>query len=119
VSNHETAEKALVEGIGYGWLPRQQVQEALAGGRLAQLPLASYPPRMARFYLAWLAARALSEEGRQLAAILRSAIGIKSLAGPEAGTQADDGFRPEQRCGQRTRRASGAGSAAAWPATAA
>jgi DNA-binding transcriptional LysR family regulator len=75
VSNHETAEKALVEGIGYGWLPRHQAQQALADGRLAQLPLASYPPRVARFYLAWLAARPLSEEGMQLAAILRSAIG--------------------------------------------
>jgi DNA-binding transcriptional LysR family regulator len=74
VSNHETAEKALVEGIGYGWLPRHQVQGALADGRLAQLPLASYPPRVSRFYLGWLAARPLSEEARQLAAILRSAI---------------------------------------------
>jgi DNA-binding transcriptional LysR family regulator len=74
VSNHETAEKALVEGIGYGWLPCQQVQEALAAGRLALLPIASYPQRISRFYLAWLGSRALSEEGRQLAAILRTAI---------------------------------------------
>jgi DNA-binding transcriptional LysR family regulator len=74
VSNHETAEKALVEGIGYGWLPRHQVQQALSDGRLAQLPLASFPPRISRFYLAWLASRPLSEEGRQLAAALRSAI---------------------------------------------
>jgi DNA-binding transcriptional LysR family regulator len=75
VSNHETAEKALAEGIGYGWLPRHQVQEALAAGRLALLPLASYPPRISRFYLAWLASRPMSDEGRQLAASLRSAIG--------------------------------------------
>jgi DNA-binding transcriptional LysR family regulator len=80
VSNHETAEKALAEGIGYGWLPRHQAQQALAEGRLAQLPLATYPPRVARFYLAWLAARPLSEEGRQLAAILRSAIGAGDLS---------------------------------------
>jgi DNA-binding transcriptional LysR family regulator len=80
VSNHETAEKALAEGIGYGWLPRHQAQQALADGRLAQLPLATYPPRVARFYLAWLAARPLSEEGRQLAALLRSAIGAGNLS---------------------------------------
>jgi DNA-binding transcriptional LysR family regulator len=83
VSNHETAEKALVEGIGYGWLPRHQAQLALADGRLAQLPIAAYPPRVARFYLAWLAARPPREEGRQLAAILRSAIGAAHAA---AGT---------------------------------
>lgn len=75
VSNHETAEKALAEGIGYGWLPRHQVQQALADGRLALLPLASYPRRISRFYLAHLASRPLSEEGRQLASSLRSAIG--------------------------------------------
>jgi DNA-binding transcriptional LysR family regulator len=80
VSNHETAEKALVEGIGYGWLPRHQAQLALADGRLAQLPIAAYPPRVARFYLAWLAARPPREEGRQLAAILRSAIGAAHAA---------------------------------------
>jgi DNA-binding transcriptional LysR family regulator len=74
VSNHETAEKALVEGIGYGWLPRHQAQQALAEGRLAQLPLACYPARLARFYLAWAGSRPLSEEGRQLAASLRAAI---------------------------------------------
>jgi DNA-binding transcriptional LysR family regulator len=76
VSNHETAEKALVEGIGYGWLPLHQAQAALAAGRLARLPLASYPPRRSRFYLAWLGTRPLSEEGRQLAAILRTAMGV-------------------------------------------
>jgi DNA-binding transcriptional LysR family regulator len=80
VSNHETAEKALVEGIGYGWLPRHQAQAACADGRLAQLPLASYPARVSRFHLAWLASRPLSEEGRQLAAILRSAIGALQAA---------------------------------------
>jgi DNA-binding transcriptional LysR family regulator len=76
VSNLETAEKALAEGIGYGWLPRHQVRDALAAGRLALLPLASYPPRISRFYLACLASRPPSEEGRQLATSLRSAIGV-------------------------------------------
>lgn len=75
VSNFETAEQALAQGIGYGWLPRHQVQEALAAGRLALLPLASYPQRVSRFYLAHLASRPLSEEGGRLAAILRAALG--------------------------------------------
>jgi DNA-binding transcriptional LysR family regulator len=89
VSNHETAEKALAEGIGYGWLPRHQARQALADGRLAQLPLASYPPRLARFYLAWPGTRPLSEEGRQLAAALRAAIAGGS--GGQAGAQPDHG----------------------------
>jgi DNA-binding transcriptional LysR family regulator len=75
VSNYETAEQALAEGIGYGWLPRHQVREALAAGRLAQLPIARYPLRVSRFYLAHLASRPLSEEGGRLAASLRGAIG--------------------------------------------
>lgn len=77
VSNHETAEKALAEGIGYGWLPRHQVEEALVAGRLALLPIARYPLRVSRFYLAHLASRQLSEEGGRLAALLRSAIGSR------------------------------------------
>jgi DNA-binding transcriptional LysR family regulator len=85
VSNHETAEKALAAGIGYGWLPRHQVREALAAGRLALLPLASYPLRMSRFYLAWLASRPLSEEGLQLASSLRACLR------PDPGAQPDDG----------------------------
>jgi DNA-binding transcriptional LysR family regulator len=78
VSNYETAEKALAEGIGYGWLPRHQMQEALTARRLAVLPLASYPHRTSRFYLAYLASRPLSEEGKQLASSLRTAIGALS-----------------------------------------
>jgi DNA-binding transcriptional LysR family regulator len=77
VSNYDTAEQALAEGIGYGWLPRHQVQEALAAGRLALLPIAAYPLRVSRFYLAHLASRPLSEEGSQLAAMLRGAIGSR------------------------------------------
>ena len=53
------------------------VQEALAAGRLALLPVASYPLRVSRFYLAHLASRPLSEEASRLAAILRSAIGAR------------------------------------------
>jgi DNA-binding transcriptional LysR family regulator len=89
VSNHETAEKALAAGIGYGWLPRHQVQEALAAGHLALLPLGSYPRRISRFYLAWLASRPLSEEGRQLASSLRACLR------PDPGAQPDDGPGPK------------------------
>jgi DNA-binding transcriptional LysR family regulator len=77
VNNYETAEKALAEGIGYGWLPRHQVEEALAAGRLALLPIARYPLRVSRFYLAHLASKPLSEEGGRLAAHLRSAVGSR------------------------------------------
>jgi len=83
VSNHDTAEQALAQGIGYGWLARHQVQDALAAGRLAQLPIASYPPRVSRFYLAHLASRPLSEEGGRLAALLRAA--LKPGPAPAAG----------------------------------
>jgi DNA-binding transcriptional LysR family regulator len=93
VSNSETAEKALAEGIGYGWLPRHQVQEALAAGRLALLPIARYPLRVSRFYLAHLASRPLSEEGSQLAVILRSAIGASAGARIDARIDAQSGQR--------------------------
>jgi DNA-binding transcriptional LysR family regulator len=93
VGNHETAEQALAEGIGYGWLPGHQAQEALAAGRLAPLPLASYPPRVSRFYLAHLASRPLSEEGSQLAVILRSAIGASAGARIDARIDAQSGQR--------------------------
>lgn len=73
VSSHHTAEKALAEGIGYGWLPRHQVQEALAAGRLAVLPLACYPRRTCRFYLARLGARAPGEEVARLTSVLLAA----------------------------------------------
>lgn len=73
VSNFDTAEKALAERIGYGWLPRHQVQDALAAGRLAILPLASYPRRSLRFYLASLASRPVSDEAGRLMAALHHA----------------------------------------------
>ncbi|MET0983560.1 MAG: LysR family transcriptional regulator [Telluria sp.] len=75
VSTPDTAEKALAEGIGYGWLPRHQVQEALAAGRLGALPVAGYPRRTCRFYLACLAAKPPGEETARLRSTLLAAAG--------------------------------------------
>jgi DNA-binding transcriptional LysR family regulator len=75
VSNADTAEKALAEGIGYGWLPRHQVQLALSAGRLAVLPVANYQRRTSRFYLAYPASRPPSDEVSRLTSSLRAAVG--------------------------------------------
>lgn len=80
VSSAETAGTALAEGVGYGWLPRHQVQEALVAGRLAVLPLASYPRRTCVFYLAHLAARPPGDEGKRLMACLRGALGAMTTS---------------------------------------
>jgi DNA-binding transcriptional LysR family regulator len=81
VSNADTAEKALAEGIGYGWLPRHQVQGALATGHLAVLPVADYQRRTSRFYLAHLAAKPPSDEVNRLTSSLRAAIGAMPAPG--------------------------------------
>lgn len=75
VGSLDTAEQALAEGMGYGWLPRGQVQEALAAGRLAVLPLAGYARRSRRFYLAWLASSPPGGEAGRLRATLLAAAG--------------------------------------------
>jgi DNA-binding transcriptional LysR family regulator len=76
----ETAEKALAEGIGYGWLPHHYVAAALAAGRLAVLPVAG-PRRTSRFYLSSLASRALSEEAKRFVSALRANIGAAVAPG--------------------------------------
>ncbi|MFC4931193.1 LysR family transcriptional regulator [Massilia sp. GCM10023247] len=81
VGSLETAEKAVAEGIGYGWLPGHQVREALAAGRLALLPLAGYPPRTCRFYLACLAAKPPADEVARLKSVLLAAVGAASTPG--------------------------------------
>lgn len=78
VGSLETAEQAVAEGIGYAWLPGHLVREALAAGRVALLPLAGYPPRGCRFYLAWPAARAPADEVARLKAVLLAAAGAAS-----------------------------------------
>ena len=74
VSNADTAEKALAEGIGYGWLPRHQVQGALSAGRLAVLPVANYQRRTSRFYLAYPTSKPPSDEVSRFTSSLRAAI---------------------------------------------
>lgn len=53
LSNVDAAEKALVEGVGYGWLSRHQVQASLDAGRLAVLPTSANPRRTSLFYLGY------------------------------------------------------------------
>jgi DNA-binding transcriptional LysR family regulator len=90
VSCAQTAETALAEGIGYGWLPHHYVQAALAAGRLALLPVAGYPRRTSRFYLAALASRPLSEEARRFVSTLHANIGAAANPGapPDGLSQA-------------------------------
>jgi DNA-binding transcriptional LysR family regulator len=80
VSNLDTAEKALMEGIGYGWLPWHQVQAALAEGRLAVLPISVDRPPLARFYLAHHASATPGNEIIRLVDTLRKIIGATSAS---------------------------------------
>jgi DNA-binding transcriptional LysR family regulator len=79
VSSLDTVERALAEGIGYGWLPRHQVQASLSTGRLAVLPVTIDQHRTSRFYLAYPASKTLSDDVNRLTSSLRAAIGGTSL----------------------------------------
>lgn len=73
VSNVDTAEKALAEGIGYGWLPRHQIQASLTAGRLAVLPVSAAQRRTLLFYLGYRTPDVLSGDVRRLIVSLRAA----------------------------------------------
>jgi DNA-binding transcriptional LysR family regulator len=51
VSNFETAVTAFVEAIGYGWVPRHQIQELLDSSQLKVLPLEESASFAQHFYL--------------------------------------------------------------------
>lgn len=51
VSNFETAVAAICEGIGYGWLPKDRIQDSLESGKLKILPLQESASYKMNFYL--------------------------------------------------------------------
>jgi DNA-binding transcriptional LysR family regulator len=51
VSSLETAQTALSECLGYGWLPKHKIQKSLDNGELKILPLRSSATYKANFYL--------------------------------------------------------------------
>jgi DNA-binding transcriptional LysR family regulator len=80
VSNIDTAEKALMEGIGYGWLPRHQVQAALTAGRLALLPIATVERRIVHFYIGYRKSEKPSDEVHRFIGSLRAVIDATSAS---------------------------------------
>ncbi|MDY6979860.1 MAG: LysR family transcriptional regulator [Pseudomonadota bacterium] len=53
VSSIETAVTTIRHGLGYGWLPRHQIQSELQNGKLVPLPLASGQTYRTHLYLAF------------------------------------------------------------------
>ncbi len=73
LSDFHTKSNALVEGLGFGWLPMYLAQAALGDGRLVELP---YPPA-SRFRftpsLVWPSERPLGPTGRRFLSLCAAA----------------------------------------------
>jgi DNA-binding transcriptional LysR family regulator len=76
VSNLDTAESALREGVGYGWLPKHRVQKSLERGKLKVLPLLNSPRYNSNFYLVHGRPAVRSSEAERLAQMLRTVAAI-------------------------------------------
>lgn len=72
VSNFDTAESALSEGIGYGWLPKHRIEKSLQSGRLKILPLRSGAVYKSNFYIIHARPSAPSSDASRLAEFLHS-----------------------------------------------
>jgi DNA-binding transcriptional LysR family regulator len=73
VSSFDTAERALSEGLGYGWLPRQRIQQSLNSGRLRILPVQNRKGYKSTFYLIH-GPSILTSEASRLADVLRRTV---------------------------------------------
>lgn len=73
VSSFDTAERALSEGMGYGWLPRQRIQQSLDAGRLRILPVQNRKGYKSTFYLIH-GPSILTSEASRLADVLRRTV---------------------------------------------
>lgn len=73
VSSFDTAERALCEGLGYGWLPRQRIQHSLNAGRLRILPVQNRKGYKSTFYLIH-GPSILTSEASRLADVLRRTV---------------------------------------------
>lgn len=79
VSNFSTAVTALIQGIGYGWLPRYQVQWLLDQGRLAVLPMEARNLPAICFYLVHSAFVIPTLLANQFVQLLREALHSASI----------------------------------------
>ena len=70
VSNFDTAETALLDGVGYGCMPRHRIEGLLRSGRLKQLHIANQEPRRATYYIVHARPLTTGSEAHQLAQLL-------------------------------------------------
>lgn len=89
VSNLDTAEQALIEGIGYGWLPRHRIERALRMGQLAILPFSQGGTYTSKFHLILARPAAPTSDALRLAEVLHSfatGLGTKNGSGIRSGS---------------------------------
>lgn len=70
VSNYDTAETALLDGVGYGCMPRHRIEGLLRSGRLKQLSVANGLTRKVTYYLVQARQHAHGSEVQRLAELL-------------------------------------------------
>ena len=70
VSNYDTAETALLDGVGYGCMPRHRIEGLLRSGRLKQLQIESQPTRKTTYYIVHTRPLAAGSEAHQLTQLL-------------------------------------------------
>ncbi|MGB7801827.1 LysR family transcriptional regulator [Buttiauxella sp.] len=78
----EAAIEAIVHGVGYGWLPEDQIQPLIASGELLPLPLVQGSRRTTQLYLLVNEARDVADKEIELLVALLS--GEESLKSPPA-----------------------------------
>lgn len=71
VSNKATSIRAVVMGLGFAWLPEENIREELRAGTLAPLPLREGGARIATLYLMFADPESAGPGARRLAQILR------------------------------------------------
>ncbi len=67
VSNFDTAETALLDGVGYGCMPRHRIEGLLSSGRLKELDLENACVRKSTYYLVFSRAQANCPDAHKLA----------------------------------------------------
>ena len=70
VSNFDTAETALLDGVGYGCMPRHRIEGLLRSGRLQSLPVDHSLARKATYYLVHPRPPASGSQVQRLAQLL-------------------------------------------------
>jgi DNA-binding transcriptional LysR family regulator len=78
VSNLDTAESALCEGAGYGWLPKHRIHKSLESGKLKILPLLNGLRYKSNFYLVHGRPAIRSTEAERLAKVLHNVAAIST-----------------------------------------